>query len=158
MRRSLETIIREDYDDDAVAYALKVCPGSTVGQINLKKPYLWKILKKRGLLSQLPRQRAEFGPDIWQCYLDTWFGLSRYQLRCVSPSGYNRMRKEGLLDRIPLLDRKEVWKDRRKYSPTALAYCRRELPDKNRGQIRKLYPGLYNTLINEGTLKYIRLK
>lgn len=157
MKRSLETRIIEDYDNDPIAYCNGRYPGITRWELDRTNNQLYKILRKRELLHRIPRQRAEFGPDTWKCYVDNWFGLSRYQLRCVSPSFYNRMRYEGLLSRIPLLDRKEVWKDRKKYAPTALAHCRRELPNKTRGEIKKLNPSLYNTLIKEGTLRYIRL-
>ncbi len=157
MKRSLETIIREDYNNNAVAYAKNRYPHKSVNQIERANYVLWRILRERGQLNEIPRQRAEFGPDTWQCYLDNWFGYSRYQLRCASPSFYNRMRREGLLKRIPLLDKKEVAKGRKKYLPTALAYCRRELSDKNRGQIRKEYPSVYTLLRKEGTLKYIPL-
>lgn len=105
MMRSLETVIREDYDDDPVAYAEERHPNDAKWELQKANYQLWYILRERGLLIHIKTVKADFGDDSLKCCEENYPDYTTGQLLIANRSLYNRMRRDGNINKLRKSDR-----------------------------------------------------
>ncbi len=123
MKRTLAQIIREEYNDDPVAYCNATHPDATPWKLQREKYVLWKILLKRGLLKNLRRVKVDFGDDSYKTYLELYPDEPcTGELRLLNGSLYNRMRRDGNIKKVPKSDRIKTLLEN-----AGLKYCSKNL-------------------------------
>ncbi len=102
MIRSLETRIREDYNDNPVAYCNRRYPWDPTRWKLQKINYvLWEILNDRGLLVYIRTVKADFSSGSLKCYKEACLGYTKEELRVANPGLRNRMYRDGTIKYVP---------------------------------------------------------
>lgn len=155
MIRSLETIIREDYDNNPVFLYRAKHAGLTRSPLRKANWMLWKILRDRGMLNQILTAKVSYGRNSLKYYHEHFEGDSPYQVRMKDPSFYNRLRNDGNLRFLPRRNRSDVQRERSPYGVDALAYYKKHFNGYSPYELEKEAPGLYERLLNDGLIKYL---
>lgn len=100
MQRSLEQVIREDYNDNPVAYANERHSDATKWGLQKANYQLWYILWERGLLIHIRTVKADFGKNSLKCCEESYPDYTRGQLFVANRSLYNRMRRDGNINKL----------------------------------------------------------
>ncbi|MBW2997221.1 hypothetical protein KY349_02680 [Candidatus Woesearchaeota archaeon] len=118
-------------------------------------PEFYAALDEASLLDRLLPPGGRHIEDLVEFYLEHYEGVPRGSLRRLDPSLYQRMRKEEVLDVVPIT-RKQ--KRSRNFGGDYLAYCLEHHPGITRGELKKKDPSLYQILWKNDLLKMIPKK
>ena len=103
VKRSLECVIREDYNDDPVAYCnRRYSWGPTRWKLQKINYVLWELLNERGLLIHIKTVKSDFGNNSLKCYKDGFLGYTRNELIIAHPGLRKRMYQDGNIRYVPL--------------------------------------------------------
>jgi len=108
-KNDLEDILHKDelpFTRDPLGYYHQLFPRVTRGQLQKLHPRLYRCLYKTGKLSELPMQEEEM--KSWGIYLKKYNGLTQWELSIAIPTLIKRLDYEGMLERIPVGDTKEL--------------------------------------------------
>ncbi|NOS66963.1 MAG: hypothetical protein HOO67_01185 [Candidatus Peribacteraceae bacterium] len=141
-------------DADVALYRAKYA-GITRGKLQELDPALYQRLRKKELLSEVPKLRLrnprDFEKDPLEFYRQHYAGITRGVLQDVNPSLYQHLRKTGLLNEVPLAARRLIGKD-------PMAYYSQHYAGMTRYEIFQMDHSLYETLRLHKLLKHIPLK
>ena len=97
------------FGDDPVAYYTEHHDGLTRGQLQKEDPSLYQRLRRDGLLEHVPTGKrgrpTKHGDNPVAYYTEHHDGLTRGELAKEDPSLYERLRRDGLLEHVPLKQR-----------------------------------------------------
>ncbi|MDP4012066.1 MAG: hypothetical protein Q8R00_00460 [Candidatus Nanoarchaeia archaeon] len=99
------------YGDDSLKCYNEFFEGLPRNELQTKAPGLYQRMLSEGLIDHVPlaekseveRAKSPFGYDAFAYYTKYYHGLTRGQVKDKNPSLYNRLRKDNLLKKIPLL-------------------------------------------------------
>ncbi len=159
---SLEDKVRGGYVwkeyDDPLDFLREHHDGLTRGQLQKEDPSLYLRLRRDGLLEHVPigkRGRpTKHGDDPVAYYTEHHDGLTRGQLQKEDPSLYLRLRRDGLLEHVPIGKRGRPTK----HGDDPVAYYTEHHDGLTRGELAKENPSLYLRLRRDGLLKHVPLK
>ena len=96
-------------------------------------------------MGKTPKRKNRRFHDPWKFYRDNYDGLSRSNLKIIDGSLHNRLKKDGLLERIPLLERED-------YGDDPLVFYNENFFHISKSELRKKKSGLYKRLQIKGLL------
>jgi len=135
-------------------------PGLKRGELFAADQSLYKRLLSDSLLDPVPLKnpnptplRRDFGDPV-VFYKKHYLGLTRGELNNADPSLYQRLRRDGLLEVVPLGNRSRA----SKFGDDPVAYYKKHHPGLTRGQLWAQAPGLYHRLYRDGLLDDVPLK
>lgn len=100
-------------------------------------------------MSKKPKRKNRRFHDPWGFYKKSYDGLSRSNLQIIDESLYKRLRKDGLLKRIPLLERGINFGD------DLLRFYDENFSNIPKTELSKKHPGFYDRLRRKGLLSKI---
>jgi len=155
------------FGDDPLGYYNEHYPGMPRGRLHKEDSRLYQILNKEGLLDKIPladrsaikRRSSRFGDDSLGYYKEHYSGMTRGRLQEEDPGMYNRLRKDCLLDEVPLANRSTITIKRRssKFGGDPVKYYNEHYPGMTRGRLQKEDNRLYNRLWEDGLLDEVPL-
>src|SRR3989344_4514200 len=144
------------FGDDPLGYYNEHYPGMPRGRLHKEDSRLYQILNKEGLLDKIPladrsaikRRSSRFGDDSLGYYKEHYSGMTRGRLQEEDPGMYNRLRKDCLLDEVPLANRSTITIKRRssKFGGDPVKYYNEHYSGMTRTNLSKNNPGLYKQL------------
>ena len=152
------------YGRDTWQYYQQHCAGYSRSRVAREHPGLYERLRVKGLLDQIPKKdhrevllesRSPYGKDPLGYYHQNYSGITRKVLATSCPGLYERLRKEGLLNEVPLTDQKKVHQKLSPYGEDALAYYRTHHAGETRGEIALNKRGFYERLRKDKLLHKI---
>ncbi len=126
--------------------------GLTRGELQEKDPSLYQRIRKAGLLDQIPLHELsesdveEKIQKLLQGYESKYKDLTRGELQEKDPSLYQRIRKAGLLDQIPL---------QKSTVEALLAFYDQNYAGLTRGQLQKKDQSFYMRMSRAGLLQHV---
>ncbi len=135
-------------------------PGTTRSRLSREDFSLYRILSRRGVLDEaIPdfdieksyrgksiERISRFGNDPITYYQQHHAGLTRGQLQKQDPVLYERLRRNGLLENVPVSSR---------FGNDPVAYYNEHYAGLTRGQLQKQDPSLYQRLWKDGLLESV---
>lgn len=158
LARSLEQVVREDYDDDPIAYKDRFYPDAACTELRIIHQALYELIRKRKLLHKVKTLRmglayiirTQYKGDIVAYYHIKHPDIPpRGKLKRINPTLYKLMQRWGKLDAVP--------KVRADFGKDSLKCCNEICPDYTRREVQVAYPSLYNRMLRDGNIKYIPL-
>lgn len=138
---------------DPLDFYKKHYTGLSRGRLQKEDFGLYMKLWRDGLLNNVPVLRAEqraeqrdFGDDPVTYYKEHYAGLTRGKLQKEDRSLYNRLWRDGLLDKVFVSS---------KFGDNPVAYYQEHYPGLTRGKLPHIASGLYRRLSKDGLLDQI---
>lgn len=158
MQRSLAQIIREDYNDDPVAYYEANFSGVARTELKKLSSVLYELLRKRDLLEEVKTLRnglvgiikSDYGDDVVKYYDKKYPMVPRGQLKRKNRHLYELMIRRGEIEHVP-----KVYAN---FEDGAFACYRETFKDYTRHELQVACPGLYLRMLREGSIKLVPLK
>ena len=158
IRPTIASTVNKNYGGDFLRYCQKKYPGITRGKLKAKNPGLYKILSQRGLLEEIPRERADFGKDAVECYNTFFKGLTRQDLKLQARGLHTRLVREGKIDCVPTKSLEQISREaleRSKYGVDSYKYYLEHYKGYTRGQLKEANPSFYTRMRLDDTIKKV---
>lgn len=158
-------ISKTPWKKDPIAYCLKHFPNLASKELETANRRFWKYLYRHKLLDIVPKKTpgekseiisaarkrdGRFGEDALAYYQKHYPGMFRGILKAKDPCLYQRLRRDGLIDELPMTIKTNKYSD-------PLEDYKKNCCGLTRGELKREYKGLYERLREDNLLYKVPL-